>query len=381
MRHLWKGAAALGLIILVSWGYAVRSRATVASASPAAAPALDVGAENIALAVRGPFDVGPAVSGSLTALHEARLRAEVSGHIVSVLVLAGQRVRRGEAIVRIDDGAIRDAYLSARSGERLAQLALDDAQRDYERAVKLQAAGAVADRDLESAKRALANAEAIHADAQARLSSAQQQLDRTRIAAPFDGVVSDMPVNAGDVVAPGTAIATVIDPASMRFEGTVPAEQVAALRTGAPVRFTVKGYPGKEFTGHVERVSPAADPATRQVRVWVTIPNAEGTLVGGLFAQGRVATTSRTAVTIPLSAVDERGVTPSVMRLRAGAAERVPVTLGVRDTESDRAEVLSGLAAGDSVLIGAAQGVTAGTKVRVMAAPSDRPAGAASPAP
>src|SRR5262249_6891166 len=154
----------------------------------------------------------------------------------------------------------------------------------------LQAAGAVSDRDLENAKRALVSAEAVHADVQARLAAAQQMLDRTRVTAPFAGVVSDMPVNAGDIVQPGTMIATVIDPASMRFEGTVPAEEVAALRVGAPVRFTVKGYPGRTFTGRVERVSPAADPATRQVRVWVAIPNAEGALVGGLFAQGRVAT-------------------------------------------------------------------------------------------
>jgi RND family efflux transporter MFP subunit len=183
-----------------------------------------------------------------------------------------------------------------------------------------------------------------------------------------------MPVNAGDIVQPGTAIATVIDPASMRFEGTVPAEEVAALRVDAPVRFTVKGYPGRTFTGRVERVSPAADPATRQVRVWVAIPNAEGALVGGLFAQGRVATTSRTALTIPLSAVDERGVTNTVMRLHAGTAERVPVMVGLRDAESDRAEVTAGLAAGDTVLIGAAQGLTSGTRVRVVAAPSDQPA-------
>jgi RND family efflux transporter MFP subunit len=336
---------------------------------------LDVGPENIAVAMRGPLDVGPAVAGSLMPLHEARLRAEVNGHIVEVLVLAGQKVRRGQAIVRIDDAAIRDAYISARSGERLAQLAFDDAKRDYDRTVKLQAAGAVADRDLETARRNLSSAEAIHDDATARLSSAQQQLDRTRVAAPFDGVVSDMPVNAGDVVSPGTAIATVIDPASMRFEGTVPAEQVAALRVGAPVQFTVKGYPGRTFTGHVERVSPAADVATRQVRVWVAIPNAEGTLVGGLFAEGRVATTSRVALTVPLSAIDERGVSPSVMRLHQGTAERAAVTLGVRDPESDRAEVTAGLAAGDTVLIGAAQGLTAGTKVRVLAAPADRPAG------
>ena len=349
------------------------------TSTTAAVAAVDVGPENVAVVASGPLEVGPAVSGALTALHEARLRAEVSGRVVSTPVLAGQRVRSGDVIVKIDDSAIRDAWLSARSGERLAQIALDDATRDEQRTEKLQAAGAVADRDLENAKRAQASADAVHADAQARLASAQQMLDHTRVTAPFDGVVSEMPVNAGDIVQPGTAIATVIDPASMRFEGTVPAEEVAALRVGAPVHFTVKGYPGRAFTGRVERVSPAADPATRQVRVWVAIPNAEGALVGGLFAQGRVATTSRTALTIPLSAIDERGVTNSVMRLKGGTADRVPVVVGVRDAESDRAEITSGLAAGDTVLVGAAQGLTSGTKVRVVAAPADLPSASRNP--
>ena len=372
---MWRLIAALGVVIAVFF-YAGSRIAKKASTAVPVAASLDIGPENVAVVASGPLEVGPSVSGALMALHEARIRAEVSGRVMSTPVLAGQRVRSGDLIVKIDDSAIRDAWLSARSGERLAQIALDDATRDEQRTETLQAAGAVADRDLENAKRALASAEAVHADAQARLAGAQQQLDRTRVTAPFAGVVSEMPVNAGDIVQPGTAIATVIDPASMRFEGTVPAEEVAALRVGAPVRFTVKGYPGRTFTGKVERVSPAADPATRQVRVWVAIPNTEGTLVGGLFAQGRVATTSRTALTIPLSAVDERGVTNTVMRLKAGTAERVPVVIGVRDAESDRAEVTGGLAAGDTVLIGAAQGLTSGTKVRVLAQPSDRPTGA-----
>ena len=183
-----------------------------------------------------------------------------------------------------------------------------------------------------------------------------------------------MPVNAGDVVQPGSPVATVIDPASMRFEGSVPAEEVALLRVGAPVQFTVKGYPGRTFTGQVERVNPSADPATRQVRVWVSVPNAKGTLVGGLFAQGRVATTSRVALMAPSSAVDERGIAPSVMRVQQGRAEKVTVQLGARDPQTDQVEITGGLAAGDTLLVGAAQGVTAGTKVRVMATPADRAA-------
>ncbi len=367
--------ALLGLAVaLITIGAGVLYKKKLAAARPAdaaAAIAMDVGPENIVVVVRGPLESGPAVSGSLTALREARLRAEVSGRIVETLALPGQPVKRGQLIVRIDDSAIRESYLSARSAERVAQISLDDAQRDADRSAKLQAAGAVADRDLEQAKRTLASSQALYADAQSRMASAQQQLDRTRIIAPFAGIVSEMPVNAGDVLQPGSAIATVIDPASMRFEGSVPAEEVALLRVGAPVRFTVKGYPGRTFTGQVERVSPAADPQTRQVRVWVSVPNAKGALVGGLFAQGRVATTSAIGIAVPVSAVDERGIAPTVLRLKGGKAERVAVKLASRDPDTDMVEVTSGLAAGDTILVGAAQGLTEGTRIRVTAPPSD----------
>jgi len=148
----------------------------------------------------------------------------------------------------------------------------------------------------------------------------------------------------------------------------VPAEQLSALRVGTPVRFTISAYPGRNFTGTIQRISPAADPATRQIPVVVTIPNQDGVLVSGLFAEGRVQAGARQAVTVPSSAVDERGVAPSVLRLRAGKAERVPVQLGARDSETDRVEVITGLAAGDTVLVGAAVGTTPGTPVKVRAA-------------
>ena len=92
--------------------------------------------------------------------------------------------------------------------------------------------------------------------------------------APFDGIVSERAVSAGDVVQPGSPLFTVVDPSSMRLEAAVPADALTAVAVGTPVEFTVSGLPGRTFRGRVERVNPVADPATRQVRVYVGIPNA-----------------------------------------------------------------------------------------------------------
>jgi multidrug efflux pump subunit AcrA (membrane-fusion protein) len=115
------------------------------------------------------------------------------------------------------------------------------------------------------------------------------------------------------------------------------------------------------------RVNPTADPTTRQVRIYVSIPNAGRTLVGGLFASGRVSTASRSGLVVPTAALDLRGTSPSVVRVRGGKAEKVPVQIGVNDKALETTEVLAGLSAGDTLLIGAAQGITPGTPVRVSA--------------
>jgi hypothetical protein len=104
----------------------------------------------------------------------------------------------------------------------------------------------------------------------------------------------------------------------------------------------------------------------------VSVPNASNNLVAGLFADGRIATERRTGLTTPYSAVDLRGLRPTVLRLKNGVAERVEVTLGVRDEQLERYELVSGVVQGDTLLIGAAQGITPGTVVRVSM-PSDQP--------
>ena len=335
---------------------------------------VNVGKEGIVVASIGEIQIGPALSGTLTPQEAATQRSELSGPVVQTYVEQGQSVKRGQLLVRLDDTSIRDAELSAQSAVRSAKLVLDNATRDAEREQRLEQAGAVSPRDVEVAQRTLASAQAGMADARARLTSAEQQLAKASFRAPFDGLVSERPVNAGDVVQPGTAIVTVVNPASMRLEGSVPAEQLTSLKVGTPVLFTVNGYGTQTFVGRVDRINPTADPTTRQVRVYVTIPNEKRILVGGLFADGKVATESRKGILVSMSAVDERGVTPIVLRIRNGTVESVPVQLGVRDNATERVELRAGVAPGDTLLANAAQGLAPGTRVRITTV-GDQPTG------
>lgn len=338
-----------------------------ASEQPPAPPRVSVGAENVALVRFADVQSGPALSGNLRPEKEAAIRSEISGAVVATFAEAGQRVQRGTVLGQIDAASIRDVVASARAGMATAQAGYDNARRDLERTQALVSAGAVAERDLERTRTALSAAQAQLAAARAQYSSAQENMQRTRIVAPFAGVVSERHAKAGDVVSPGMPLFTVVDPATMRLEASVPASDLSTVRVGLPVNFTVNGYPDRRFAGRITRVSPTADAATGQVQIVATIPNAGSTLVGGLFAEGRVASESRMAPVVPSSAIDERGLRSSVVRVRAGRVERVDVTLGIRDLATETVEVRSGVAVGDTVLLGAARAMTPGTQVQVAA--------------
>lgn len=349
---------------------------SAAEADSTAVETTTIGAENIAVVVNGVLQSGPTVSGAVMPEREAAVRAQVGGSVLQTYVDQGQAVRRGQTLARIEAGGLQDVFLSARAGVTAASNNADIARRELARSEKLLAAGAIAERDIEQARRSATAANAALADARARLATAQKQVGNTVITAPITGVVSDRPVSAGDVVQPGALLFSVVDPSSMRLEGSVPAEQLSQVRLGAPVTFTVNGYPGRTFTGRVTRVNPTADPATRQVRIVISIPNAEGRLVGGLFATGRLASESHTGMLVPATAVDSRSNIPAVFRIKGGRVERIPVQLGLRDDASETVEIASGVQVGDTLLLGAAQGITVGTIVKVSS-PSDKATSAA----
>jgi RND family efflux transporter MFP subunit len=340
--------------------------------SPAAANAgpavIDIGRENVVTVSTAEISVGPLISGDLRAQREATVRAEIGGSVLQVVPEEGQAVRQGQLLARIEARTQQDALQSSESMLRSAEEALAVAERELARTERLVQGGALAERELEAARNAAIAARAQRDDARTRVVSAGKALGDATVRSPIAGVVARRFVSRGDVVSPGTELYTIIDPSSMRLEASVPSEQLGAITVGATVNFQVRGYPNQTFAGVIERVSPMADPVTRQVPIFVSIPNTQGVLVAGLFAEGRVLQEVKRALVVPLSAVNERGGAPWVLRVRDGKTERVEVTLGLRDAQTERVEVAGGLADGDILLVGASQGMTPGTPVRIRAA-------------
>ena len=336
-----------------------------ASAETAAAPpATLLGADAVIVVDSGDVSSGPVLSGALAAARSAEIAAQVSGTVERVLVEEGTAVKAGQPLLRIDATAITEAYQSAQAQLRTAEVNAQLAARNKERNERLGQAGAISERDVETASYNATSAQSAVEDARSRLATAAKQVGNTNVRAPFAGIVSERPANAGDVVQPGAPLVTVVDPSSMRLEASVPAAQLALLKVGSPVSFTVSGYGDRRFEGKIERINPAADPETRQVRLYVNIPNKGGTLVAGLFAEGRVATEQRKALALPLAAVAP-GTRPSVLRIKGGVVEQVPVEIGLRDDVAERVEITGGIARGDTVLANATAGTGPGSRVTV----------------
>lgn len=328
--------------------------------------------DNVVVVDSGTIESGPTISGALQAERRAQIRAELSGAIVAVSAEQGQRVASGALLGRIDDTVVRDNFLSARSTATTAEQAATVARRNVQRSEALLQAGAISESALEDARLQLQTAESQQADAQARLAVAQDQLGKAEIRAPFAGIVSERAINAGDIVQPGAPLFTVVDPASMRLEGSVAATQLEHVRVGAPVSFAVTGYGDRAFEGRVTRVAPTADAATGQINVIAELPNASGQLVGGLYAEGLIAAAATTGLVVPLTAVDVSPDGAEVLRLKNGTVERVQVQTGLRDDRSERIEITAGIERGDTLLLGPARTITPGTPVRVQAFESAR---------
>jgi membrane fusion protein (multidrug efflux system) len=293
---------------------------------------------------------GPVITGSVQPERKADLRAEVSAVVLQVLKENGETVKRGDVLVKLDETAIRDSLGSAEASARAAGQALEQAERQLERLKTLRASGMTSVQALDDAEVRRNSAQSEVAAARTRAVLARQQLQRTLVRAPFDGVVSDRKVSAGDTAAIGKELLKVIDTTSMRFEGRVSADKIASVKIGQPVAFRVNGYGEQEFQGVVKRIDPAANDVTRQVEVLVGFANGNQPKVSGLYGEGRIEADVKAALMLPEGALVKAGDKAYTWRLKDNTLSKVDLVLGKRDQRTGNYEIERGLAGGDTVL-------------------------------
>jgi RND family efflux transporter MFP subunit len=310
---------------------------------------------------------GPVVTGSIQPERKADLRAEVSAVVLQVLKENGEPVKRGDVLVKLDETSIRDSLMSADAAVRAAAQAFEQSQRALDRLKTLRASGMTTAQAMDDAEVRRNNAQSEVAAARSRLAAARQQVGRTVVRAPFDGIVSDRKVSAGDTAAVGKELLKVIDPASMRFEGRVSADKIAAVKVGQPVMFRVNGYGEQQFTGTVKRIDPSANDVTRQVEVLVGFNGSNQPHVAGLYAEGRIDAVLSDGLTLPESALVRAGDKTYAWKVKGNALAKADLAVGARDARTGDYEIKGGVAAGDAVLRHPGSSLKDGQKVEMAA--------------
>jgi RND family efflux transporter MFP subunit len=375
--------AAAGLLAaaLAGCGKAGAPGTASAAQAPASAPVLLVAPEDVRTVGLQAHASGPVITGSVQPERRADLRAEVAAVVLQVYKENGEPVKKGDLLVRLDDTAIRDSLRSAEEASRAAAQAYDQAQRQYTRVKTLQAEGMSSQQALDDAEVRRNTAQSDRVAADARTVAARQQLARTEVHAPFDGVVSDRKVSGGDTASVGKELLKVIDPASMRFEGLVSADRLGEIRPGQTVLFRVNGYDHGEFTGRIRHVDASADETTRQVGVIVDFAPGTAPRTANLYAEGRIATGQGQALMLPESSIVREGDKAYVWRIAGGQVHKVAVTLGERDPRRGDFVVVSGVASGDQLLRTPSAALVDGERVQLHgpAAPAASSAATAAP--
>ncbi len=330
-----------------------------------------LGADDVAEARLDTLNAGIVVSGNLDPYLRVEVRAQVPGVVTRLAVDRGDAVREGQALARIEAEGIRGQAASARAGVAAARAQLALARRQLDSSRRMYEAGAMSEIEYQQAEAGYEAAQAQVAAAEAQALGAGESARRATVEAPITGVVSDRMVSDGEAVNPAQPLLTIVNTSQLELAGRVGVEEAAHIRPGMPVEFTVDAYPGRVFQGAVARVDPTADPASRQVGVYVRLPNEGGALVGGVFGTGRILTGGRDAVlTVPTGAIRGSSDEPYVFVVEDGRIARRPVRLGARSEARGQVAVMDGLEPGSIVVVSPGQ-VSEGTAVRMRE--SERP--------
>lgn len=326
-----------------------------------------LGEGDVATARLAQLQTGPTLTGSLRPADVVALKAQVGGTISDLRVDRGTSVREGQVLVVIEAAGIRSQAAGARAAVAAAQANVAVARQQLEAARTLQAAGAMSEIDLRSAEAAYEAAEAQLAAARAQAASAGEQAARSTVRSPLTGVVSERSIEEGEAISPGDPLLTVVNSSRLELSGQVPVQQAAQVRVGQPVRFSLDAYPGREFGGTVARMDPTADPNTRQVGIYVQMPNPGGEIIAGQFARGRVLGETSETIVVPQGAVRQEGQESYVLVIENGRIARRVVTVGGRDDATGEVGIASGLEAGERVIAAPGATLAAGTPVTIAA--------------
>ena len=281
----------------------------------------------------------------------ANILTPLSGRVAALKVGLGQRVKRGQVLAIIASGDLAQAY----DDDDKARDAFDLAGKALERAKGVREAGGAANKDLEAAQSAYNQAQAEQTRTRTRLKSLNgASAGRTRelvLTAPQAGVVTALSIAAGVQVSDPTAVLMTVTNVDRVFvTANVAESDVGRIGLGAPADVALTAFPGQTLHGRVTEMNAVVEPDTRRQKVRIALPNDDGRLMPNMYATVRVSVPSAGGVFVPQSALLMNNDTTSVLvEVRPWVFQRRAVQVG--DETESAARVLSGLAAGERIVV------------------------------
>ncbi|MBZ5531737.1 MAG: efflux RND transporter periplasmic adaptor subunit [Acidobacteriia bacterium] len=316
-------------------------------------------------------------TGTIRSWRTAPVAAQIMANVTGVLVREGDTVKRGQLLVTMDDSQLR---ASTERGQAALQAAENEiaaaeseqtlAKTSFDRLQYLFDKGTISAQEYDNAKARMQTTRARHDLAQSNRSQAAAALDQnrilqsyTRVVAPFDGVVTERHVDPGALATPGLPLLMLEQVGRYRLEATVDESDLKFVRLGESVPISVDALAGEPLQGKVVQIIPAADQASRSFLLKIDLPE-NSRLRSGLFARAAFVRGQKQAISVPRSAVIDRGQLQTAYVLgENNIATLRYVTLG--NTTIDQTEVLSGLSDGDRLIANPAGRELAGKRVEV----------------
>ena len=334
----------LAIVALLALAAIVISRKPTATTTATAKPALTV---TLTHASQQSWPINIHADGNIAAWQETTIGTETGGlKLASVNVNVGDQVKRGQVLAQFSDDTLLADISQQRASQAEAAAALMEATANAERAQALVGTGAMSAQQIAQYKTAALTAKARLDAANAQLNRQQLNLQKARIVAPDDGVISARSATVGAVIQAGQALFSLIRQNRLEWRAELTAEQLSRIRPGQTARIQLAD--GSTITGKVRIAAPSLDVQTRTGIVYVDLPGVTAARVG-MFVKGSFQLGATTSLSLPASALTERDGYSYVYRLSPDAhALLTKIKPGQRD--NNQVEILSGISAEDSII-------------------------------
>ncbi|MDX1389816.1 MAG: efflux RND transporter periplasmic adaptor subunit [Acidobacteriota bacterium] len=304
------------------------------------------------------------LAGTVRAILDSLVASEVEGRVAEREIENGDRVSKGQALIRLDSARLDKALAYARAERDEVAALLDLAERQEKRAQELYEDAVVSIHDLDEA---VSNRQSLEGRLQGidvRIASIEDDIARTWIRAPFQGVVTEIHTEVGEWISQGDPVVRLSNLSTLEIVLEVPERYFPLLTLGDAATATIEAMPGVKLDGKIFALVPSADTEARTFPVIVRAPNPRGAVGGGMLARVSLSLASGSDVLlVPKDAIVRQAQRQTVFIVEDGAVRAVPVRTG-RAT-GNRVEVHGELSAGDEVVIRGNERLAPGQKVRV----------------